>query len=144
MLALFSLQATAVDRCEPGSSPQIFFWNWWKIQFNQVLSILDRFDPFWTDLIQSDEKRKCHFYLHATKHYLFYWTLYQFKISFVIMNCCQLWHLDSVFWFEKPLFSAVLLRHTIKTAVEVRRTAENCGFLSYKICVGSFTFFPWK
>ena len=53
--------------------------------------------------------------------------------SFVIMNCCQLWHLNSVVWFEKPLFSAVFLRHTIKTAVEVRRTAENCGFLNHNL-----------
>ena len=34
-----------------GHHPQIFFWNWWKMQFNHVLANLDRFDPFWTDLI---------------------------------------------------------------------------------------------
>ena len=34
-----------------GHHPQTFFWNWWKMQFNHVLANLDRFDPFWTDLI---------------------------------------------------------------------------------------------
>ena len=115
-------------------------WNRWKLQFNQVLSILDRFDPFWTDLIHFGQtwsnlmkKGSVIFILMQQS------TIYSTELhissksnSFVIINCCQLWHLNSVSWFEKLLFSAVYLRHTMKTAVDVRRTAENCGFLNHK------------
>ena len=116
-------------------------------QFGQIWSILDRFDPYWTDLIHYGQiwsildrfdpiwwKKEVSFLSSCnlyTQHYILILLNSRSVQSFVIMNCCQLWHLNSMLWFEKPLSSAVFLRHTIKTAVEVRRTAENCGFLNH-------------
>ena len=100
-----------------------------KLMKNPIQSSFIHFGQIWSNLMKKEIV--IFILMQQSTNYSTELLISSKSNSFVIMNCCQLWHLNSVVWFEKPLFSAVFLRHTITTAVEVRRTAENCGFLNH-------------
>ena len=96
----------------------------------------EKFYPFWTDLIQSYEKRNCHIYPHATKHYVFYWTPYQFKI----LQFCYYATAENSGFFNQhsELRSHCWQQFTcIKWSCFDTKTADNCGILTQCVYLGS-------
>ena len=101
------------------------------------LAILDRFDPIWW-------KKKLSFLSSCNKALFISLFILLTSISVQNLTILLLWTVDSCGFLNQCVLVlllqllAVILRHTIKTAVKLRRTAENCGFLNH------LSYFPVK